>query len=35
MLPTKLGLFGQAVSEEKIFRNLPIRNKIAYGDHVC
>ena len=27
MLPTSFGLFGQAVSEEKIFKNWPIRNK--------
>ena len=27
MLPTKFGSFGQAVSEEKIFFNRPIRNK--------
>jgi hypothetical protein len=27
MLPTKFPSFGQAVSEEKIFRNWPIRNK--------
>jgi hypothetical protein len=27
MLPTKFRSFGQVVSEEKIFRNRPIRNK--------
>ena len=27
MLPTKFRSFGQAVSEEKIFKNRPIRNK--------
>jgi hypothetical protein len=27
MLPTKFRSFGQAVSEDKIFRNRPIRNK--------
>jgi len=27
MLPIKFGSFGQAVSEEKIFRNWPTRNK--------
>ena len=27
MLPTKFDLFGKVVSEEKIFRNRPIRNK--------
>jgi hypothetical protein len=26
MLPTSFGLFGQAVSEEKIFKHWPIRN---------
>jgi len=27
MLPTKVWIIGQAVSQEKIFRNRPIRNK--------
>jgi hypothetical protein len=27
MLPTSFGSFGKVVSEEKIFRNRPIRNK--------
>ena len=27
MLPTNFGSLGQAVSDEKIFRNRPIRNK--------
>jgi hypothetical protein len=27
MLPAKFGSFGKAVSEDKIFRNRPIRNK--------
>ena len=27
MLPTNFGSFGKVVSEEKIFRNRPIRNK--------
>jgi hypothetical protein len=43
MLPTKLGSFGQAVSEENIFRNQPIRNKnclwwpclLANRDEMC
>jgi hypothetical protein len=36
MLPTKLGSFGQAVSEEKIFLGIDqSASRTACGDHVC
>jgi hypothetical protein len=36
MLPTKLGSFGQAVSEEKIFLGIDqSASRTACGGHVC